>query len=47
MNMITCEDVFTVDMLDTSLVKKLRNELDSEAIPKEEVGYTCMYVCTI
>ena len=45
MNMITCEDVFTVDMLDTSLVKKLRNELDSEAIPKEEVDY--MYVCTI
>ena len=45
MNMITCEDVFTVDMLDTSLVKKLRDELDSEAISKEEVDY--MYVCTI
>ena len=45
MNMITCEDVFTVDMLDTSLVKKLRDELDSEEISKEEVDY--MYVCTI
>ena len=41
---IICGNVFTIAMLDTSLVKKLKDGLDSEATPKDEVVSTVYMV---